>query len=196
MTVTALRALTEELIGSDLLTYEDYAVIPADGRRHEIISGKHIVSPAPRTRHQRLVLALAFALHQHTREHGGGEVFVAPFDVLLGEHVIVQPDVCFVSEARLGIVGELNCEGAPDLVVEVLSPGTRRLDLKDKRATYAAAGVGEYWIVDGEADEVQVFRLNEAGFYDRISRLALEDGDMVETPLLPGFALPLADLLG
>ena len=195
MNATALRALSDELLGSDLLTYEDYAAIPPDGRRHEIINGKHVVSPAPRTRHQRLVLTLALALRQHLDAHGGGEVFVAPFDVLLDPHTVVQPDVCFVSEGRSQIVDEANCKGAPDLVVEVLSDGTRRQDLRDKRALYAASGVREYWIVDGARDGMWVLRL-DGSTYRQAADLTLDAGDALESPLLPGFSLPLANLFG
>ena len=195
MTATALRALNEELLGSDLLTYEDYAAIPPDGRRHEIINGKHVVSPAPRTRHQRLVGELFFALRHYLREHGGGEVFIAPFDVLLDPHTVVQPDVCFVSEGRLQIVDEANCKGAPDLVIEVLSDGTRRQDLRDKRALYAASGVREYWVVDGARDGIWVLRLDGSA-YRQAADLTVDAKETLETPLLPGFSLPLASLFG
>lgn len=181
-------------------TYDDYAAIPDDGERYEVLGGHlirlHGTSPAPRIRHQELVGALYAALRTHTVTYGGGRAYVAPVDVLLAEDVVVQPDVLFVSDARIAIVGEASCDGAPDLVIEVLAPSTRRFDLKSKRETYASAGVAEYWIVDGEADEIQVLRLREAGTYHRIARLALEDGDTIETPLLPGFSLALAKLFG
>lgn len=88
------------------LTYDDYALIPSDGQRHEILDGVHVMSPAPRTKHQRLVGDLFFHIRAHVREQGLGEVFVAPFDVVLSEHDTIQPDVVFVADARLGIVDE------------------------------------------------------------------------------------------
>ena len=91
------------------LSYEDYALIPDDGRRHEILDGEHVTSPVPKTKHQRLVLRLALSLERHADERGLGEVFVAPLDVLLSDHDIVQPDVCFIADDRLGIVDEDNC---------------------------------------------------------------------------------------
>jgi Uma2 family endonuclease len=175
------------------LTYEDYALIPDDGRRHEIIDGEEHVSPSPRTRHQRAVLRLALALSEHVEAQGLGEVFVAPFDVLLSDHDIVQPDVLFVSDTRLHIVDEENCKGAPDLVVEVLSEGTRRYDLVRKRALYERAGVAEYWVVDPGIDEVRVFRA-EGGRYVPPAILSAEAGDALSSPLLPGPGLSLVDL--
>lgn len=177
------------------LTYEDYALIPDDGRRHEIIDGDEVVSPSPRTKHQRLVLEVAYRLRQPVQQHGLGEVFVAPFDVVLSDHDIVQPDVLFVADARLSLVDEVNCKGAPDLVCEVLSESTRRTDLLRKRRLYERAGVQEYWAVDPTVDAVQVFRL-EGGRSVRAAELSAEAGDALTTPLLPDFALPLARLFG
>ncbi len=177
------------------LTYADYALLPDDGRRHEIIDGEEVVSPAPITKHQRVVLELAFLLKQHVREHSLGEVFVAPFDVVLSEHDIVQPDVLFVSDARLHLVDEINLKGAPDLVCEVLSESTRRTDLLRKRDLYARSGVAEYWVLDPVIDQVQVFRPAASG-YERAAELYAEAGDALATPLLPGLALPVADLFG
>jgi len=90
-------------------------------------------------------------------------------------------------------VDEENCKGAPDLVVEVLSEGTRRYDLVRKRALYERAGVQEYWVVDPGIDEVRVFRA-EAGRYAPAAVLAAETGDALSSPLLPGLTLPLAEL--
>lgn len=178
------------------LGYEDYALIPADGRRHEILDGEHAVSPAPRTRHQRLVARLDRSLGAFADARGLGEVFVAPFDVVLSDYDVVQPDLLFVSDARLGIVDEVNCKGAPDLVVEVLSEGTRRRDLVEKRRLYARAGVAEYWAVDPVVDAVQVFRpaAGEPGRYERAAELWAEAGGALASPLLPGWSLALAEL--
>ena len=180
----------------DKLTYEDYALIPDDGRRHEILDGTHVMSPAPRTQHQRVLLELAFSLRVHVREHGLGEVFVAPFDVVLSDHDIVQPDLVFVRDDRLSIVDEVNCKGAPDLVAEVLSPSTRRRDLIEKRKTYARFGVAEYWAVDPEVDAVQVFRPDADSRYVRAAELTAEAGDALTSEVIGGWSLPLADLFG
>ena len=178
----------------DKLTYEDYAVIPEDGRRHEILDGVHVVSPAPKSKHQRVVLEVAYSLRAYAKPRGLGTVYVAPFDVLLTDYDIVQPDVVFVSDERRLIVNESNCAGAPDLVAEVVSASTRRRDLVDKRKLYEAAGVREYWIVDPEIDTVQVFRLVDEGRFERVEELSAERGDMLTSPLLEGWRVPLEDL--
>ena len=174
------------------LGYEDYALIPDDGRRHEILDGEHVVSPSPKTRHQRLVAAFFFELGAYVREHGLGEVFVAPFDVLLSDHDIVQPDVLFVRDDRLHIIDEANCKGAPDLVIEVLSEITRRRDLIEKRHLFGRAGVAEYWAVDPAVDAVQVFRQGQ-GTFERVAELTAENDDVLESPLFPGCSLRLSE---
>lgn len=179
----------------DKLSYEDYALIPEDGRRHEILDGEHVMSPAPKTRHQRLVLEFAYVLRSHAERHGLGDVFIAPFDVLLSDHDIVQPDVVFVADARMHIVDEANCKGAPDLVIEILSEGTRRRDLIEKRRLYGASGVAEYWAVDPAVDTVHVFRPHPGGF-ERVAELTAENDDTLESALLPGFALRLGEVFG
>ena len=176
------------------LSYEDYALIPDDGRRHEILDGEHVVSPAPKTKHQRLVSRLDRSLGSHVDERGVGEVFVAPFDVVLSDHDILQPDVCFVADDRLGIVDEDNCKGAPDLVVEVLSSSTRRRDLIEKRRQYERFGVREYWVVDPAIDTVQVFRREEGGAYVRAAELSAEADDALASPLVPDWRLALSRL--
>ena len=194
MPATAARPADVPLWEIDKLSYEDYALFPEDGRRHEIIDGDHVVSPAPKTKHQRLVLRLASSVDVHVDDHGLGEVFVAPFDVLLSDHDIVQPDVVFVSESRLHIVDEDNCKGAPDLVIEVLSASTRRRDLLDKRQTFERFGVAEYWVVDPAIDAVQIFRPDLEGRYRRVEELTLEGGDKLTSSLFPDWSLALERL--
>src|ERR1051325_10062309 len=101
------------------LTYEDYLLIPEDGKRHEIIDGEHYVSAAPFIRHQRVVLRLAVQLDNFIRARNLGEVFIAPTDVILSPHDIVEPDLFFISNERSAIVEEKNVQGAPDLFIEI-----------------------------------------------------------------------------
>lgn len=175
-------------------TYEDYLLLPEDGKRHEIIEGEHSVSPAPNRKHQRVVTRLASDLDRWARDQRFGEVYVAPFDVVFSELDIVQPDVLFFSRTNLGVLTEANAQGAPDLVVEVLSESTRKRDLTIKRKLYARYGVREYWVVDPELETVTVFR--GAGELGKVAELAAEGGDQLESPLLPGLALPLTELFG
>lgn len=176
------------------LTYEDYCRIPEDGQRHEILDGVHVVSPAPRMRHQEVLGNVFYLLQHHVRDRGGGKVFVAPFDVLLSEFDVLQPDLLFLSDRRLRLLDELNCKGSPDLVVEVLSPSTRRRDQVDKRARYEAHEVREYWIVDPEAEALRVYRRDEAGKLELDQELLRDRGGVLETPLFPGLRLPIEDV--
>lgn len=182
----ATAAATERI----RLTYADYELFPADGRRHEILDGEHFMTPSPNTRHQRAVRTLGFRLYAHAEENGLGEVFLAPFDVVLSDNDVVQPDILFLSSENASILDEVNVKGAPDLVVEVLSPSNRRLDEIVKRKAYEDFGVQEYWIADPELETVKVYCRQGAGF-GAPTELAAERGETLTTPLLPGFELPL-----
>ena len=102
---------------STKFTYEDLKLIPTDRNRYEIVDGELFVTPAPRTLHQRIVVNLLTALHQHVRQHRLGEVFVAPYDVVFATGTVLEPDVLFVSSSRLHYIGEDNLSGPPDLAV-------------------------------------------------------------------------------
>ena len=139
------------------LTYADYAALPDDGRRYELIDGELFEMAAPSTRHQDIVLRLGYAFLDHVRRHGGGRVFVAPCDVVLSDTVTVQPDIVYLSDADVHRITAPNIQGPPTLVVEVLS--VPRHDLVRKRELYARFGIPEYWIVFPDADRVEVYRL-------------------------------------
>ena len=111
--------------------------------------------------------------------------------MLLSEENVVQPDILFVARTRLHIVGKTNIPGAPDLVVEILSPGTRQKDLAIKRKIYARFGVQEYWIVDPDAATVEVLTLKESEY---ISAGVYREPDCLSSPLLPGLVLPLTEV--
>jgi Uma2 family endonuclease len=176
---------------SGKLTYDDYILIPEDGRRHEIIDGVHYVTPAPGRTHQHLIGTLYWAIRSFLEDHPIGEVYLSPFDVLLSAHDIVQPDVLFVRNETLHILNDKNAVGAPDLAIEVLSPSTRRRDRTLKRDLYQRSGVQEYWVVDPVRTEVAVHR--RVG--DRLAPPAtLALSDHLTTTLLPGFELPLSRL--
>jgi Uma2 family endonuclease len=174
-------------------TYEDYLNFPDDGRRHELIDGEHYVTPAPVRRHQELSMRLSVALATWLREHPVGEVYAAPLDVILSDVDVVEPDLLFVSNERAEVLGKW-IHGAPDLVVEILSPGTRRTDETTKRRLYERVGVREYWIVDDEIEVVKVYRRQDDGSFRREAELSREAGHSLTTPLLPGFSLSLAGL--
>lgn len=175
------------------LTYDDLLHLPEDGLRHEIVDGEHFVSAAPNTRHQRLVRRLTVALGAWLEDHGIGELFPAPFDVVLSRHDVVEPDLVFLSNVRAATALNAQYATAADLVVEVLSPATRQRDESLKRALYERAGVVEYWCVDPDADEIHVHR-RRGGSFETPETYCAVDGHMLVTPLLPGFELPLAAL--
>ena len=125
------------------LTYADYAKLP-EGAPYQLIDGELVLSPSPTIYHQRISMRLGRALSLFVEAHGLGEVLAAPMDVCLSETNTFQPDLLFVSNARASIVGGPYVEGAPDLVVEILSPSTAYYDLRKKKQVYAASGVGEY----------------------------------------------------
>ena len=178
---------------SSKLGLEDYALFPDDGRRHELIDGEHVVTPAPTSRHQRIVMRLGTVLNTYAESHRLAMVLPAPTDVVLSPHDVVQPDLLLVAAGRLDIVHD-RVEGAPDLAIEVLSPSSRRIDEVLKRRAYERWGVVELWIVDPDVERVRVYGLEGEGVFSRARELAAEHGEVIETPLLPGFALTLVEL--
>ena len=174
-------------------TYEDYLGFPDDRRRHELIDGEHVVTPAPTRRHQELSGRLFFALAEYLRTHPVGLVYSAPLDVILSDTDVVQPDIVYVSNERREVLGTW-IHGAPDLAVEIVSPSSRRLDEMTKRQLFDRFDVREYWVVDPEIEVVKVYRRSEAGSFARAAELTREDDHAVGTPLLPGFAVSLREL--
>ena len=168
-------------------TYEDYKHTPED-KRYELIDGDLIMVPAPRTAHQRSSREIEFPLLSFVRENDLGEVFYAPTDVVLSDTDVVQPDILFVSNERSYIINEDNIRGAPDLVVEVLSPSTAQRDRTLKRTLYALHGVSEYWLADTEAKNVTVLTLEDGGY--TVAGIYGE-GQTLESPLLAGFTLEI-----
>jgi Uma2 family endonuclease len=142
-----------------ILTYRDYAALPDDGRRYELHRGELSVTPSPGTRHQRAGLRLTVLLDQHVRSRALGEIFTAPTDCILSDMTVVQPDILYIATDRRSIISERGIEGAPTLVVEVLSPSTMRIDRERKRALYAEHGVPWYWIADPESRTVEAYKL-------------------------------------
>lgn len=176
------------------LSWDDYVLFPEDGKRHELIDGEHFVTPTPVQKHQVIVLNVAAAIRLHLKNHPEGFVYIAPFDVILSDFDVVEPDVLYVSRARAQVIERAPwVKGAPSLVVEVGSPSTRRRDETTKRQLYERYGVDEYWIVDPELDTITVLRRTDERF-ERVVELRLEDGDVLTTPLLPGWALPLREV--
>jgi Uma2 family endonuclease len=178
---------------SPKLTYEDYLLIPEDGRRHEIIDGEHYVTPAPFVPHQALLVELTLRIGGFVKLHRLGRFLVAPTDVLLSPYDIVQPDLLFVSNQRASVVGLKNIEGAPDLVIEILSRSTRKLDEQLKLRAYERYGVQEYWMFDPVRKGVQRWERRSERLVSKPFLTAAGE-DVLTSPLLPGFELPLGEL--
>ena len=167
-------------------TYEDYRTTPED-KRYELLDGDLLMTPAPNLKHQRLQLGLSRLLARFIEERALGELFVAPCDVVLSDHDVVQPDLLFVSRERAHLLSDGDAvRGAPDLVVEILSPATADRDRGYKRALYARRGVAEYWLVDPADETIAVHRL-------RGGVLAVAHtfgrGQTLRSPLLAGLEL-------
>lgn len=176
-------------------TYADLLLLPDDGMRHEIIDGVHYVTASPTLGHQDLVgrLYLAIGNHVGARRHLG-RLFLAPLDVVLSEYDVVEPDLLFVAGYQQDILTEANVRGMPALVVEVLSPGTRRRDEGIKRKLFDRSGAQEYWMVDPKALRVIVCRRTTDGSLKETVRLTNGDGTVLTSPLLPEFSLAVDDL--
>lgn len=167
-------------------TYDDLLELPEDGLRHELIGGEHFVTPSPSLRHQAIVGNLYAMLRRRVDETAEAWVLFAPFDVVLSQSDVVEPDLLVVSRDRRDLLTESHAAGPPDLVVEVLSPGTRKRDEGIKRELYERAGVDELWLVDPDAREVRIFRRRREAFAEP-EVLGSGAGAVLCTPLLPGW---------
>ena len=169
-------------------TYEDYLLLPED-RRYEVIDGALYLTPAPTPYHQIVGRRIQRLIEDHVEREALGVVFDAPCDVVLSRFDVLQPDVFFVSADRRSVIGEKFISDAPDLVVEVLSPGTRKRDRIFKAKRYARFGVREMWIADPDKKTIEVFVNREERF--RREAVYIEQ-DVLRSPLLPGLEVPLA----
>ncbi len=176
------------------VTYAAYRQLEADDNLlYELIEGEIVKKAAPSPRHQRVLLNLTFAIRSHLQLHPVGQVFFAPLDVFLDEHNAPQPDLLFVSAARSGIVTDDGIRGAPDLVVEVISPSSIVRDRVDKMKLYARFQVPEYWLVDPNNQSVEVYRYAEGAY--ELGAFAAQAGT-VTSGMLPGLVLDVANLFG
>lgn len=181
--------------GRSRWTYAEFARLPSEGStRYEVIAGELVVTPGPSVPHQRVVTRLVARLHPFVGENGLGEVFSGPLDVLFGEGDYVEPDIVFVRKDRLGLLSDRGVEGAPDLVVEVLSPSTAARDRGIKLERYRHFGVAEYWIVDPEARTIEVWAL-AAGAEEPAVLGAADILEWCPVQGAPALEMPVAELL-
>lgn len=172
------------------LAYEHLQQMPDDGKRYELLGGELVVSPSPSWQHQQIAWKLVEFLNKAVRA-GFGTAAFAPMDVVLDDHNVVQPDLLFISEGRPEINANGTVQGAPDLVIEILSESTRGRDLGAKLRIYARFGVRFYWAVDPEEEAVRIYELEGPGGY--AEKETLRTGPLT-CPLFPGIELSVNEL--
>ena len=176
------------------LTYDDFLLFPDDGKRHELIDGEHYVTPSPTMKHQAISGNLYFLIRAGLEQHPAGRIFYAPFDVVFTNFDVVEPDLLYMSHARAAqVLTAKHVTGAPEIVVEIGSPGTRKRDETIKRRLYERSGVSEYWVIDPDLELVRVYS-NQDGQFRRPRELSAEAGDVLTTPHLDGLKLPLGKI--
>ena len=178
------------MVTTPRLTYQDYADLEGD-ERYELLDGELILVGSPNEDHQIASVELGTQMHSFVKEHDLGRVFFAPFDVLFSDTDVVQPDLLFVSKDRYHIRTPANIQGAPDLVVEVLSPSSSRRDWGYKRELYARHGVREYWVIDPTNRIVSVMTLQDGVL--EIDQTLTED-NTARSSVLEGFDVNLAEI--
>ncbi len=171
-------------------TYEDFALLP-EGAPYQLIGGQLVVSPSPSTYHQTILLRLATLIHRVCDTGGLGTAFIAPIDVYLSDTDVYQPDLVVVLAGGAAVVEAHLIRGAPDLVVEILSPSTAYYDLRQKKTAYERFGVMEYWVVDPIERSVEVFTRVEGVFVLHERRAGAE---VIRSPSLVGFQIELESL--
>ena len=176
------------------LTYDDFLLFPDDGKRHEWIDGEHYVTPSPNRKHQAIARNLTGMIWSYLQQHPVGRMYAAPLDVVFSDFDVVEPDLLYGSAERSAdVLTKQHVRGAPDLVVEIGSPGTRKRDETIKRRLYERFGVSEYCVVDPELDTIKVYR-RTGDRYERSAELTLEAEHTLSTALLPGLSMPLAKI--
>lgn len=171
-------------------TYQDYLKTP-DDIRYELIGGELLMTPAPVPRHQKIKREIEYELLRFVKANKIGEIFDAPCDVYLDEENVVQPDLFFISKERTGIIGEKNIQGAPDLVIEIISESNAYRDLVQKKRLYAKNGVKEYWIVIPEEETIEIYILKDSVY---TLHKTFNKEDVLESPYLTDFRLKLTSV--
>lgn len=172
-------------------TYDMYAAMPDDGHRYEIIDGvMEMMSPGPNPSHQSICRELMHIMLETCKTNY--IIFTSPIDVILSQTNVVQPDILMIHRSRSHIVSKRGIEGPPDLVVEILSPGSRRRDKRLKMRAYETHGVPEYWIVDPEARTLEQYALSSDGGYDLCD--VFEGNDKVTSDKLPCVSFSVDDI--
>lgn len=153
-------------------TFEDYLNLP-EGSNYQLINGELIMAPAPEIKHQQVSKKLFFILYQNVEQTGKGFVFYSPIDVLIDSYNVFQPDIVVILKENEYKIKQKFIEGAPDVVIEIISPSTAYYDLVEKKERYLKAGVKEYWIVDPKVKSVEILK-NETGNFITLSKAVIK----------------------
>ena len=173
------------------LDFEQFRQLPDDGRRYELVRGEAHLTPSPATKHQIILARIHASLEGYISRTHLGRVLFAPLDVRLSTDTALQPDLIFVANAHAAIVQEDYIRGAPDLVVEILSPSTAAHDRATKLPLYAEAGLKELWMIDPQAKTVEMPKLQGNKY---LVEAALAGSRALTSTYFPGWELPLQDL--
>jgi Uma2 family endonuclease len=165
--------------------------LPDDGKRYEVINGELVMVAAPNTFHQVVSGNLEYLLKSFLQKNKIGKIFHAPIDVFLENIAVVQPDILFITNGRSDIITEKNIHGAPDLIIEILSPGTAYYDLIGKKEIYEKFAVKEYWIVDPIKQRIEIFE-NKNNEFELAQKLEL--GGIARSSVVKGFEASLKDI--
>ena len=175
------------------LTYDEFQTLPRDGsKRFELIEGEVFMTPSPNTKHQMAAGNLHFALRRFIDDHDLGRVFFAPYDIVFSRWTALEPDLLFIRKERLSIITDANVQGAPDLVIEILSPSNKAYDRKTKHRVYEKAGVPEIWYFDPENDSGEILNLGADGCY--LVTAKLSGNAAIVSRALPGLSLTLGEV--
>ena len=187
----AKEAIARYKTSKPTFTYHDYLNMPDDGKRYEIIHGELTMPPAPNTVHQRIALKLEYELLKFNEKKNLGEMFHVPDDIVLSDMNVAQPDILFIKNENLDIITDKNIAGAPDLVIEVLSPSSVDYDRIHKKEMYGMFGVKEFWVVDPIEEVIEVY-FNKNFELELVQQVDREG--TVASFVLPGFQIDLQNV--
>ncbi len=176
-------------------TYDDYLKIN-DEKRYEVIEGVLLVNSAPSSKHQIIINNLGYFITDFVKKNNLGQVIYSPYDVILGDNVVVQPDILYISKEHSKNIKKRGLFGAPDLVVEIVSPSSLKRDTEDKRNIYRKYGIKEYWIIFPNEEIIEVLELDE-GIYKVFDYASTEDIDKeqkVKSKVFGGLEIELKDI--
>ena len=175
-----------------MLTYDDYVrFTPSESGNYELHDGQIIYTPSPKPKHQKLSMRLSSQLFSHVDRHQLGEILTAPMDVVFNPNDTFQPDILFLSNDRLPLIGNAKIEGAPDLVVEILSASNTPKEMGYKKVIYELSGVKEYWVINLEKEILTQYENVEGEF---VSRRVFQKTDTLTSLIINGFETPMAEL--